>query len=226
MKLFYKCTLFTVIFITFTAQATLITHNDEASFIAAIAALNASTVNFDNMNQGDIIASGDTVGGITFDYNLDGFELMVDNLYDTTSPTNYLGVDDGGDAMFLGGEGFTMTFASAQMAIGLYIHSADFLFDDDISITTSSGSAGLIAVPNMALADGDAYFIGLVVDSAAEAFTSVNLSSFFDEFGFNVDDITYASAQSEPPNEVPEPTTILLMLCALVILVNIHQQKV
>jgi hypothetical protein len=224
MKLYLKYIVFMTTIFTFTAQATLISYNDEASFNAAITALNSTNLNFDNMNQGDTIASGDTVDGITFNYDLNGLELMVDNLFDTTSSENYLGVNDG-DGQFFGGDIFNMTFASAQMAIGLYIHSADILLNNDIEILTSSGSTGLMASPKMPLTDGDAYFIGLVVDTTAEAFTSVNLSSLLEDYTFNVDDVTYASAPPEPPTEVPEPATILLMLVACTGLARTHQQK-
>lgn len=190
------------------SHAALFTFDDEAAFSTAISGLSANTANFESLSAGTLINSGDTVEGITFTHGLADYGLAVDDAFDTTSSANYLGIDDY-SGEFEGGDGFSMGFASTMSAIGLYITSASILYDSDITLTTSSGlSVDLLATLDMTLSDGDAYFIGLYTDDAADTFSSVSFSSYSEQFFFNVDDITYASASSVA---VPEPSTLLLM---------------
>ena len=193
------------------SHAALFTFDDEVSFSTAISGLAATTVNFDSQTAGDGISSGDTLEGITFNYNLP-YDLAVSNNFDTTSNTNYLGIDDF-DGQFEGGDGFSMGFGSPMSAIGLYITSASLIFDGDITLTTNSGlSVDLLATVDAVLSDGEAYFIGLYTDDVSDAFTSVSFSSFEEQFFYNVDDITYASASSVP---VSEPASIFLLSAGL-----------
>ena len=52
-----------------------------------------SVVDFDTSPTG-IVASGSSVGGITFTYDFGGVSLKISDVYDTTSPDNFLGTDD------------------------------------------------------------------------------------------------------------------------------------
>lgn len=193
------------------SHATLFTFDDEGSFSTAISGLTATTVNFDSLTAGDGISSGDTVGGITFTYSLP-YGLAVADDFDTTSTANYLGID-AYDGQFEGGDEFSMGFGSPMSAIGLYITSASLIFDGDITLTTNSGlSVDLLATVDAYLSDGEAYFIGLYTDDVADAFTSVSFSSFEEQFFYNVDDITYASASSV---SVSEPASIFLLSAGL-----------
>lgn len=204
---------------SFHSKATLLSFNNEADFNLAINGMNITSINFEGMTSGDVIADGDAVQGVTFNYDLAGIQLMVDGFASTTSGTNYLGTDDGG--LFLGGDGFDMSFSSAQMAIGMYIIGAyDEIFADDITLTVGGESVSLLTDFPIDVGDGEAFFIGLVVDNIANAFTSVSLSSAsFDQL-FNIDDITFASTRQAPPNGIPEPSSIVLMLLALVMFMH------
>ncbi|WP_170176792.1 PEP-CTERM sorting domain-containing protein [Litorilituus sediminis] len=205
--------LYLVLF-SFQSKATLLSFDNEADFNLAIGGMNITTIDFEGVTSGDIIADGDAIQGVTFNYDLGGIQLMVEDFAGTTSGTNYLGTDDGG--LFLGGDGFDMSFSSAQMAIGMYIIGAyDEIFADDITLTVAGESVSLSTGFPIDVGDGEAFFIGLVVDNIANAFTSVSLSSAsFDQL-FNIDDITFAATRQDPPNGIPEPSSLVLMLLAL-----------
>ena len=69
-----------------------IAFTDPAAFQAAVAGLNnptSSTLTFEGQSDGDLIASGDTVEGITFTYDFGGVSLEIRNEFDTTSPPNH-----------------------------------------------------------------------------------------------------------------------------------------
>lgn len=188
------------------ANAGLITFTDRATFQAALPAP-ANTLTFNSLAAGTLIGNGETVEGITFQYaDLAGFgvSLQVHDEFDTTSPPNYLGTDDGG--LFQDGDGFDLGFASPTFAIGLTLISADVLFDDDFTLTAGGGSVGLDAsAVQQTLPDGSqAFFLGIIDDvnpfSAASLVADGGPGGPF--FLYNVDDITTAA--------VPEPASLLL----------------
>lgn len=187
--------------------------SERGAFDAAVAGLanvSISTLDFDGFTAGDLIASGDTLGGITFTYNFGGVSLQVTSGADTTSPSNYLGTDDAG--MLQDGDNIHLGFA-ARNAIGLYVLSIDPLIDDDFRLSVGGYSASLTAAsPLRILDDGTSvYFLG-IVDTAA-TFTSASLTTSHDgETGFylwNADDMVTAVAQ------VPEPETWAMLLAGL-----------
>lgn len=201
-----------LLFTATATQAATTYYSSQAAFLSALGTVDSTTYNFDSMAATDIIASGDILAGATFSYDLGGVQIMVDDIYDTTSPFNYLGTDDGSGAFF-SGDSFTITFDQTMRAIGMYVVSADLILADDFTIATSSGlSVGNSAIADVALLDGDAYFIGLIADVGL-GFNSITLSSFDANYLFNVDDITVSA--------VPVPAAFWLMGSGLLCLIGI-----
>lgn len=93
-----------------------------SSFFAAISGLTPTTANFDSDPVGNITQGG-TVDGITFTYTVNGGagSLAVQNLFDTTSGTNYLGSNDPGTGALFPGDTFTMSFSTPINAVGFFI---------------------------------------------------------------------------------------------------------
>jgi hypothetical protein len=106
-----------------------------------------------------------------------------------------------------------MTFDSPLLALGLFfIASPEDLFEGDIQVVTSAGTASNSATPFTFLADGgEVFFIGLISDAAPFIAASIAYGPDVDNiyFEYNVDDITTAAAQ-QAPVPVPEPSTMLL----------------
>ena len=191
----HHCITALFLFFGFTsAQATTTFYHSEANFLSALGGT-STTHNFDSSTAGTIIANGDTLNGATFSYAFAGQgnpSILIDDFFDTTSSANYLGTDDGSGA-FVSGDAFTITFDQTMHAIGLYVISADLIFDDDFTITTNGGqSVNNIGISDALLSDGDAYYIGLIEDDFNLGFDSITLSSQDFGFLFNVDDITVA----------------------------------
>jgi hypothetical protein len=203
------------------ANAATTTYSSQASFLSALGVAPTITHNYDTQAAGSTIAADDTLDGATYNYSLSGNptpSILIDNIFDTTSGSNYLGTTDGSGA-FVGGDAFTITFDQTMHAIGLYVISADLIFADDFTITTSSGqTANNIATSDVTLSDGDAYFIGLIEDDFSLGFNSITLSSFEAEYLFNVDDITVAP--------VPLPAAVWLFGSGLLGLVGISRRSV
>lgn len=186
-----------------------VTFTDKASFDAAIAGLSSATLDFDSLPADTLIASGDTVDGITFTFNIAGLDMIVSDIFDTTSPTNYLGLDDGADEVFLSGDTFTMTFDRTLVALGLFvIGSPGDVLAGDVALAIATGSVFNAGTPDQVLGDGgEAFFLGLLEPTG---FTMAELISFDPQglglFEFTVDDITTAT---------PEPSTLLLFASGL-----------
>ena len=179
------------------------------------------------MTYGDIIADGDTVEGITFNYDLGGVQMMVTDdfggSYPTTSSPNLLGTDDGD--MFQDGDGFELTFAPSY-AIGMYFITADEMYDYDITLTAGGISVGLDVGAGEFLGTDDfsmewyAYFLGIVDDTNAFSMASIITDGGpgGPYFLYNVDDITTAAP-------VPEPGTLLLICTGLMGLVYARRRR-
>ena len=212
---------------TTNAVAAPITYTDRAAFDAAIAAIggvNADILNFDSTAAGSIFPSTTAHQGVTFTYDLGGYELGVDNAHPGTSGANTLRVSNNNGASFANfalGDLINFSFGASH-AFGMYIivgsTSFDF-FDNDINLSfagttlSNSGSdvASLVGPNNVA-----ALFVG-IVDSAA-TFTSADL-----QFGapggsgafFEIDDIVKTSATTTGPGPgptpMPEPATLALL---------------
>ncbi|MFC1602007.1 PEP-CTERM sorting domain-containing protein [Pseudomonadota bacterium] len=190
-----------------TSYALPVTYTDHTDFFNDLtsAGLGSTTLDFDGLLDGQIIADGESVAGITFHYDFGGVQMMASNIFDTTSPRNFLGTDDGD--VFLDGDSFGLSF-SATHAIGMYFLAADEMEDDDIRLIASTATASLIkAAVQQTLADGsDVYFLGIIDDvntfQNASVITPVGGGHFF----YNIDDITVS---------VPEPGTTMLILIGM-----------
>jgi len=203
------------------ARAAVTTYTDSVAFGAAVAGSSGlATLDFESVAAGTTIPSGGSAGGITFNQAI-GFDLLVDSTpvsgLTTTSGNNYLGLDDGFQFQFLGGDSFTMDFGATIQAVGLFVVGVPFAnFAGDFTLTTSAGSSVSNAgTPEFQTAppEGDVFFVG-IVDTGG--FQTATLSSFFDPLGdyvFIVDDITTAATV---PVNVPEPGVLSLLAFGLI----------
>lgn len=189
-------------------EASIVGYTNYSSFLANLPGA-ANTLDFESQGDGDLIASGDTVGGITFTYDFGGVSLQVRDDYDTTSPDNFLGTDDAVDLQ--DGDEFSLAF-SANNAIGMFFITADEMFDDDITLTSGGLIQGLVAgdIEDTLGDGGQVFFIGIIDDM--NSFTSADVGYFPDgetNFLYIVDDIVLSAA---PSGAVPEPSSLALFV--------------
>lgn len=204
-----------------TAQAVPMTFNSRAAFDTAVAGFITNTVDFDSTTGGSGIPDGTAFDGVTLSYDRGalsaGLDMIVSNLFVTTSGGNYLGVNDGGDELFLNNDGVLMNFGPVN-AIGLFVITGEFgAIADDFILFAAGTSVGNLDTPDFQLATGDpnlpfddVHFLGIVDPNAT--FTSAALSSLNDFLGiiaFNIDDIVTATAP--PVTGVPEPSSLALL---------------
>ena len=57
-------------------------YTDNTAFMADLPGP-ATTLDFDSLAVGTTIANGDTVGGITFNYDFGGVQMLVTDVFDT-----------------------------------------------------------------------------------------------------------------------------------------------
>jgi hypothetical protein len=207
------------------ASAVPMAYTQSADFFAAIGG-NYQVLSFDSVPTGTVIAPGDTVGGVRFDYDFgsftsgpnagqpirmvvtDGNQYGGSGPYDTTSPPNFLGTND--SDIFVDGDEFTLTF-SPRTAIGMFFMTADVLFDDDIWLEAVGATASLVAADvDSTLPSGDSvYFLGIIDPTSSFSTADVrNVGGGY--FFYNVDDIVLA----------PIPSTALLLAPAVIGLIS------
>lgn len=183
-------------------------YTSSATFNTAIAGSTITTQNFDSTAAGTLVT---TLGGLTFSYNCGGCgaSLVVQDLFDTTSGTNYLGTDDVTGALF-GGDSLTLTFSSPVNAAGLFIIGFNSVLAGDFTLSNGATSVSNPLLQESTLGDGGlVYFLGI---SSASGFSSITLTSVPGGPLFNVDDITTATGTITPPiTTVPEPASFLLL---------------
>jgi hypothetical protein len=191
---------------------------DSPSFQAAIAGFDTSTANFDALAAGTLIPQGGAANGITFNYSVVGGSgtLAIANLFDTTSPSNYLGSDDAGTAAFFGGDSITMSFASPINALGMFIILASNSAADDFTLDIGSAQASSSGVVQQTLGDGgQVLFLGITSPTNFSSATiGLNKNA---GYVWNLDDITSASAPGAP---TPEPGTLMLLATGIGVFVR------
>ena len=185
-------------------------YTDPAAFAAAVALFpgTPASIDFDSTAAGTTIPNGGAFGGITFTLTSVPLDFVVSDFFDTTSGENALGVE-GGDQSFIALDEWDMSFGDTR-ALGLYIISSDPLFEGDIELVTSAGTATNSGVELDILPDGGlVYFIGIVADTLPFSSAQVRYGSLVtaDNFIYNVDDITRLVERS-----APEPSMLVLAL--------------
>lgn len=202
------------------ANAGFVTYTDKTQFLAdaSFYTYSVSNVDFDGVDTsgGPVpLASGSSLGGVTFAYDFGGVSLTVTDVYDTTSPANFLGTDDGD--VLQDGDNITFSF-SARTGFGLFVISGDALLDGDVELTIGSETVSLIAGDQQGtLSDGSGYwFVGLLSDDGS-TFNSISLNTLGGggAFLYNVDDLVLTKAGTTSTPVVPEPTTLALGLFGL-----------
>ena len=198
-------------------NAAVLTFTDEASFLGALPGV-ANTLDFEGVAAGTTIADGATVDGITFNYNFDGVQMLVSDVFLTTSGTNFLGTDDAD--VFQAGDNFSLSFGPVN-AIGMFFITADEMFDDDIVLSAGGGSVGLsVADAGADLGDGGIpFFLGII--DTENTFLGASISTLDNCGGcflFNVDDISTAV--------VPLPGALWLFISGMLGLFTVRRKTV
>lgn len=183
----------------------LIAHLLTVACMALIAPfVDAGIIDFDGETPGEIVS---TLAGVDFSSNLPGaLELIVSTGFDTTSSPNYLGVNDGGDEVFFGGDELYLLFSDPITALSVSFIAVPGVDGRDFSIVTAEGTATGSELPDFVLPDfGEVFNVSL---SLAAPVTSATFASVFTVSTFNIDDIAFGSAAMA----VPEPSTLALVL--------------
>lgn len=197
-----------------TTYAVPVGYNDQDLFLADLPAP-GDVVDFDSAAAGTTIANGGLFESLSFQYDvLAGFgvDLEIVDDFDTTSPGNALGTNDGG--VLQQADDLQVSSDEPINAIGLSLILSDIAFDNEIMLSANGVSVGLDSAIVSTLADGGlVYFLGLI--DLEDSFTSFSLTTSHcgldcGYFLFNIDDITTA--------QVPEPSTLSLGLLALLLL--------
>jgi hypothetical protein len=178
-----------------TARADATAYDSRAAFEAAIESAAIRRVDFDSIAAGSIVASGWTLEGVSFE--APGRELVVTDAWQTTSGAHSLGAT-GLDAL-LAGDALVLD-ADAAHAIGLTLIGAGAL-PGDFELRFAGAVARNGSLPEAILADGEAWFVGIVADapvSPAEAEVVALLPTGGDSYVWNVDDVTLAPEPAAP----------------------------
>lgn len=165
----------------------------------------AIAIDFDGYAAGTIIT---VVSGVQFQSDT-GFDLTVSDLFETTSGTNYLGVNDGGFEVFLPGDVITLTFEIPIHSLSVSFISSPNTPSNAFRILTPLGSSVSSSTPLQILSDGGEVFpVGLF---SPVAFSIAYLvSSSIGVFSYNIDDVAFAIL--EPPSWLDVLTGVTLTL--------------
>lgn len=162
-----------------------------------------TTVAFDSLPSGEVIASGSAAEGLLFDHDLGGVDLIVTDgtaagahgPFETTSAPRFLGTSD--LDLLVDGDDLSLHFAAAS-AVGLFVITAETpgtsLFDGDIRLEAVGAEASLDVDDLQAtLADGSrVYFLGVIDSEVSITSASLRTVGGGGAFAFNVDDVVTA----------------------------------
>jgi len=169
----------------------------------------SETINFDLLAPGSDVV---TIGVVGFSSNISGYGLVVSNTYDTTSPHNYLGVDDGGSRVFLPGDVVTLSFSVPIISLSANFISTPVDSGEVFRIEADPGSSSGNLLSTLLLDDGGEVYP--VSFSSGTSFSTAKLVSLvpddeaeFRFYSFNIDDISFTPAVAP----IPEPATMVLL---------------
>jgi len=182
------------------ARAAVTAYTERAAFDAAIAGYgDLRVLDFEGVAAGTLVPSGSALDGVSFDYSIGAFQLQVTDAFAASSGTRSLGLD--ADDALLAGDAFSMDFDRVVHAVGVYAIGADLLAGDFELRLPGGASVANGATPDVALADGAAFFLGRVESDPDAGFASVELASLATggaDFTWNADDVVSAVAVPEP----------------------------
>lgn len=176
----------------------------------AVSEASALTIHFDDLAPGDLVSD---IAGVGFSSNIPGFDLVVSTGFSTTSPSNYLGVADGGFESFLGGDEIGLSFPKPATGISASFVSVSGTPGEVFSIVTDVGSVVSGLVADAVLADGSWVFD--VSFSSTTPFNGATLTSEFGVVSFNIDDIAIDFPGGDP-TQMSAPGTALLLMIGLI----------
>lgn len=197
--------------LTSVAMAEVQTYTDRASFLAALPSANGeTTITFETIDAGSHIESGDSIGGVGFDYAIADRVLAVTQAHDqvTLDGRQSLGLAPSVsattsmpfDSAFLSGDALSLTFDEPVTAVGLsVIASPGDLRAGDVQLSFADGQVVNDPGPAFVLPDGgQVFFLGIIADARSIDAQPAVLESFDPErsglFIFNVDDIVGVAA--------------------------------
>lgn len=184
----------------------------------------ASVLNFDNM-YGNVVESGDTIDGITFNYSpYYKDKLLAGSLHFMTPTTSGFG-SLGSTSMYndeMLAHGFSLAFEPVN-AIGMYfiVDSMSYvdLFSLDIRVGNFAVNADYFGATDLSWGY-TAYFLGIIDDQ--NTFTQADIAPFTTPTMFyKVDDIITAAA----PSPIPVPSSIFLIGAGLLSLAGIGRKR-
>lgn len=200
---------------TAAANATTFGYTDKSAYDTATAAFQAAQLEtFDGIADGTQYASGTGPSPLSFTYSIPGYLLTVGSGFPTTSGSNFLGLDNGDKAFYLG-DSLTINFGRKVNAVGLYLVAGDDAMPGDLELSTAGGSVLNSSSPLVISPGNNAFFLGLVESDPTLGFTSATVRGIIPQdapgafLAFTADDITSSVAA------VPEPGTWALMLAGL-----------
>lgn len=171
-------------------------YTERAAFDAAVAGhQDVRVLDFESVAAGTTIASGATLEGVTFAYAIDALQLLVTDAFAAVSGTRSLGLT--ADDAFLAGDAFAVAFDRSVLAVGIHaIGAPGELLAGDLELRLPGGaSVANGAEPDLVLADGEAFFLGLVESDPDAGFASAELRSSAAggaDFAWNADDLVTA----------------------------------
>lgn len=161
--------------------------------------LAATTLDFDDLVLGSVVSG---IGPVTFTSNT-GLPLVVSSRFETTSGTNYLGVDDGGFEVFFPGDVIRLEFVMAIRELKAAFVASPNAPGAVFHIEAGSATADSALVPDFALSDGGEVYSVRLVLARPSTFAELRADVASDIYSFNVDDIVFA---------VDEPGVFALLL--------------
>ena len=206
-----------VTFFGSSANAFIKTYSSKEAYLAdltALSFLDELVLDFESQTAGSLILSGDTVDGVTFTYAINIDMIQVHNSFRTTTPANYIGLDNI-EGAFIYGDALTMNFGQTVNAIGFYvIAEPGAVLVNDFELSTTAGSAFNSGTPDVVLSDGEAFFIGLIETDSKSGFSSAYLTGTLDpdlvNYVFNLDGYT-SELKPVPAPSLPAILELLLL---------------
>jgi PEP-CTERM motif len=193
--LFLAATLFGILSVSNQTQAAVFTSS--SAFSSATSGLTVE--NYGSYSAGTLVPEGSTLGALSYSFNTaSGLGGIITSQFNSFTGTSLGANQVGGAQFFFANEGFTVTFASAVTAVGIF---ANVNLGTSFTLNTTTGSL------TQTINSYDTSTFGFFGITSSTPFNAATFTSQNDGIStFNIPEIEFQAAA------VPEPSTWAMMI--------------
>ncbi|WP_146027147.1 hypothetical protein [Bowmanella denitrificans] len=204
-------------FVSLSTHAAIIQHTNVQSFYDTVGS-GVIEQNFESYASGSLLPNGAAIGDYELHHSMTSFELVVENVWDTSSGGNYLGTTDGGVFQDLFGV-LEFSFFEPIDAFSIFLSMSDYPWPGEWFLSVNGISYGLDPASVIQQYSDGGYGVHLsITASAGDSFKQVSLRTVND--GQNNGNAVVEKTKHRIAVNISEPGNVFVIGIGLILLMT------